>query len=232
MTTQTQVQVETPDLIVVDESHFEDVVAKSATLHLQIKGTSYFNTEVAFKRAKELSTLVDALKSNGITEEDFKLSGIRAEIASGIFTKFSSVNYHIEVKTRDLGKMPEVLTTIANGKNAIIDALEWEYPDDQELKDGWLKKALAKATARGNLIAESLDVKIVGVHACGSRFWNEYQQPRPQTLANSFASSHLKYSMMASESYEAPRMRSVDPGFQLSGSERRGVNVSVAFRVA
>lgn len=131
----TQVSIDTPNLIVVDESHFEEVVATSATLHLQIKGTSYFNTEVAFKRAMELSTLVDSLKTTGIAEDDFKLSGIRAEVAAGIFTKFSSVNYHVEVKVRDLTKMPEVLTAIANGKNAIINFLEWEYPDDQETKD-------------------------------------------------------------------------------------------------
>jgi len=229
----TQVSIDTPNLIVVDESHFEEVVATSATLHLQIKGTSYFNTEVAFKRAMELSTLVDSLKTTGIAEDDFKLSGIRAEVAAGIFTKFSSVNYHVEVKVRDLTKMPEVLTAIANGKNAIINFLEWEYPDDQETKDSWLKKALRKATARGNLIAESLGIKVAGVHECSSRFWNEQQQPRYDTLANSI--SPRRRSLHTSDDYEVPQRRlrpSIDPGFELSSSERRGVSVSVAFRVS
>lgn len=229
MTTQTQVRVDTPDLVVVDESHFEDVVATSATLHLQIKGTSYFNTDVAFKRAKELSNLVDSLKAIGVAEEDFKLSRIRAEVAAGIFTKFSSVNYHVEVKVRDFSKMPEVLTAIASGKNAIIDFLEWEYPDDQATKDEWLRKALNKATARGNLIAESLGVKVVGVHECNSKFWNENEH---QYHPGHFA-TRLKFAMVKASEYESvSRMRSMEPGFQLSGSERRGVLVSVAFRVS
>lgn len=227
----TQVLVDAPNLIVVDESHFEDVVATSATLHLQIKGTSYFNTDVAFKRAKELSTLVESLKSTGITEDDFKLSRIRAEVAAGIFTKFSSVNYHVEVKVRDLSKMPEVLTAIANGKNAIIDYLEWEYPDDQETKDAWLRKALNKAMARGNLIAESLGVKVAGVHECTSRFSDEHPQPRYDGLARSLA-AQVKYSRVQYESDEYASRRAIEPGFQLSGTARRGVSVSVAFRVS
>lgn len=207
-----QLQVQAPDLIIVDESHFEDVDAIAAKLHLHIKGTSFFNTNVAFKRAKELSALVDSLKSTGITEEDFKLLDIQAEVSAGIFSKFSSVNYSVEIKCRDLEKLPDALTAIAGGKNASLDYIEWEYPNEQPSKDDWLKEALSKATKRANIIAESLGIKVVGVHECTSRYWNEEQQSQSPLSQRLKAMSASYDNSLSGTMRRAPL--AVDTGFR------------------
>jgi uncharacterized protein YggE len=221
-----ELQIHTPDRIIVEESHYEYVNAISSKLTTTIKGTSFFNASVAFKKAKELTILVESLKAVGLDEKDFKLLKINAEVASGVFTRFSSVNYRIQIHCRDLEKLPEVLSAVASAKNVILEGIEWQYDEDQEAKNNWLQQALEKATARAKIMAASLGVTIAGVHECLSVYWNEQRQA-PQEFYPQGTRLKAMSMCRVDENYT---MQS--PGFQLTGSERRGVQVYVAFKLS
>lgn len=220
-----ELQVFHPDVIVVTESYYEDVAAIGAKFDLMIKGTSLFSGNAAFKKARELATIVEALKPLGVTDEDFTLKQVRVEVNQGVLTKFSSVNYSVRVHCRKVESVGDVLGALANAKSVIVEAVRWQYPENQEDKDRWLRTAVDRAKQRAAVMAESLGVKVSGVYTCVSRYWNEVDLEPQSHYGGLMPASRMKMSMVA-KTYE------FDAGIQLMGSERRGVEVTVQFRVS
>lgn len=79
--------------ITVEEIVIFELKASSVVLNVSVKGTSYFADDVAIKKAKEVSALVDAFKELGIPEEEIRLTNVIADSQSGIISKTSSAKY-------------------------------------------------------------------------------------------------------------------------------------------
>lgn len=218
----TAFQLSHPDIITVEESFYEEVVATGARVQLTVKGTSLVSGNAAFKKAREVALIVDALKSAGVEESDLKLTSVRGEVNAGVLTKFSSVNYSLEVHCKNLDKLGDVLGAIANAKSAILDGLKWDYPDNQDDKDRWLRTALTRAKGRAEVMADSLGVRLGGVYESVSAFWNEWNHE-----GNQGALSNMPRMKMMSRARE----ENVGLGFALTGSEKRGVSVRVDFKI-
>lgn len=225
----TALELSHPDIITVEESFYEEVIATSAKVLLTVKGTSLISGNAAFKKAREVALIVDALKSAGVEESDLKLTSVRVEVNAGVLTKFSSVNYSLEVHCKNLDKLGDVLGAIASAKSAIVDGLEWDYPDSQEDKDRWIRTALARAKSRAEVIADSLGVKIVGVYDTVSQFWNEWSMSEHQTPYGS--APRIKWMSQSRDEMLASSSRMIGLGFALTGSEKRGVAVRVDFKI-
>ncbi|MBY0546369.1 MAG: SIMPL domain-containing protein [Candidatus Obscuribacterales bacterium] len=218
----TAFQLSHPDIITVEESFYEEVIATGARVQLTVKGTSFISGNAAFKKAREVATIVDALKSTGIEESDLKLTSVRGEVNAGVLTKFSSVNYSVEVHCKNLDKLGDVLAAIANAKSATLEGLKWDYPENQDDKDRWLRTALARAISRAEVMADSLGVRLGGVYESVSAFWNEWNHE-----ANQGSRSNMPGMKMLSRARE----ETVGLGFALTGSEKRGVSVRVDFKI-
>jgi len=214
------------DRIRVTETVFYELKATSAVLHISVKGTSYFADDVAMKKAKEVSTLVDAFKELGIPEHEIRLKNVLAESQSGIISKTSSAKYYLSIKCDDLEKLSEALSVVTTGKNSELHKLDWQFLEDRQKKLEHLGKAVSAAKETAECIAHSLGVTIEGVHDCSFDEFIEYDfdvGPSPATL-------HSRANMAAK--YEALSMaRTVAPSLPTSQWQKQTIRAHVVFLV-
>ena len=124
-----------------------------------VKGSSIVSGNEAMKKAREVSQLVEALTSFGLTPDSILLQGVRIETASGTLLKSSSAVYHLKVKTEKLDQLAGLLDIIAEQKNTTLERVEWKYPEDEAHEQG-LESAIAKGKARAEKVAGAMGVKL------------------------------------------------------------------------
>src|SRR6266508_6222769 len=136
-----------PDTIKVSASHREEIFASHANLYVTVKGSSVFSGNEAMKKAKDVSQLVEALTSFGLSPDAIHLQGVRIETSSGTLLKSSSAMYHLRVKSEKLEQLPGLLDVIAEQRNAALERIEWKYPEEAA-RDRGLEAAIAKGKAK------------------------------------------------------------------------------------
>lgn len=206
---ESQVQLETPerDKIVVEEVIIYELKASSVVLHVSVKGSSYIADDMALKKAKEVSTLVESLIALGIPEQEIRLKNVVAETQSGIISKSSSAKYHLSIKLRDFEKLSETLSAVTSAKSCELSSIEWKFREDRQKKLENLAKVFASAKETAECIAAALGVTIKGVHHCsyeafaeqsmefgrGAKFGNMYSMqnttPDYESLASRIGSA-------------------------------------------
>jgi uncharacterized protein YggE len=167
-----------PDTIKISASHKEEIYADRADLFVTVKGLSLVGSNEAMKKAKEVSQLVEALTSLGLSPEAVQLMGVRIESSSGALLKSSSAVYHLKVKCEKLEQFAELLDIIASQKNAALERIEWKYPEDAAREHG-LETTLTKAKAKAEKVAASLGVKLLGVYDFMENTFDEERPPMP-----------------------------------------------------
>jgi uncharacterized protein YggE len=167
-----------PDTIKVSALHREEIFASHANLYVTIKGSSIFSGSEAMKKAREVSQLVDALTRYGLSSEAIQLQGVRIETTTGPVLKSSSAVYHLKVKTEKVDQLAELLDIIAEQRNAVLERIEWKYPEDEARSRG-LEDALTKAKEKAARIAGSLGVKLLGVYDFMESSFDEERPPMP-----------------------------------------------------
>jgi len=170
-----------PDTIKISASQREETSASHADLFVTVKGSSVVSGDQALKKAKEVSQLVEALISFGLSPEAIHLQGIHIETSSGVLLKSSSAIYRLKVKCEKLDQLAEVLDIIASQKNATLERIEWKYPEEAA-RDRGLEAALAKAKSKADKVARSLGVKLLGVYDLIENIYDE-EMPYPQFAA-------------------------------------------------
>jgi len=170
-----------PDTIKISASQREEISASHADLFVTVKGSSVVSGDQALKKAKEVSQLVEALISFGLTPEAVHLQGVHIETASGVLLKSSSATYRLKVKCEKLDQLAEVLDIIASQKNATLERIDWKYPEEAARERG-LEAALAKAKSKADKVARSLGVKLLGVYDLIENIYDE-EMPYPQFAA-------------------------------------------------
>jgi uncharacterized protein YggE len=152
-----------PDTIKVSAFHKEDIFASHANLYVTVKGSSIVSGNEALKKAKEVSQFVEALRRFGLSSESIELQGVRIETASGALLKSSSASYSLKVKAEKLEQLADLLDIVAEQKNAMLERIEWKYPEEAARERG-LESAIAKGKAKAERVASSLGVKLLGVY--------------------------------------------------------------------
>ena len=164
-----------PDTIKISTSHKEEISADRANLFVTVRGSSLVSGDAAMKKAKEVSQLVEALVSFGLSPEAIQLQGVHFETSSGTLLKSSSAMYRLKIKCEKLDQLAELLDIIASQKNAALERVEWKYPEEAAKERG-MEAALGKAKAKADKVAESLGVKLLGVY---DLIENLYDEERP-----------------------------------------------------
>src|SRR5215510_8903730 len=152
-----------PDTIKVSATQREEISANRADLFVTVRGSSLVSGDQALKKAKEVSQLVEALTSFGLSPEAIKLQGVHIETSTGAILKSSSATYRLKVQCEKLDQLAELLDIISSQKNAALERIAWKYNED-EARERSLLTALEKAKSKAEKVAKSLGVKILGVY--------------------------------------------------------------------
>jgi len=170
-----------PDTIKISASQREEIFANHADLFATVKGSSVVSGDQALKKAKEVSQLVEALTSFGLSSEAVHLQGVHIETASGMLLKSSSATYRLKIQCEKLDQLADILDIIASQKNAALERIQWKYPDETTRERG-LETVLEKAKLKADKVAKSLGVKLLGVYDLIENNFDE-EMPFPQFAA-------------------------------------------------
>src|SRR5687767_12411793 len=167
-----------PDTIKVSALHREEIFASHANLFVTVRGSSVVSGNEAMKKAKEVSQLVEALTKFGLSSDAIQLLGIHIEMSSGTLLKSSSATYRLRIRVDKLEQLAELLDIIASQKNAILERIEWKYPEELAQERG-LETAMAKAKVKAEKVAQALGVKLLGVYDFTESNFDEERPPMP-----------------------------------------------------
>ena len=170
-----------PDTIKVSANHKEEISANRADLFVTVKGSSLVSGDAAMKKAKEVSQLVEAVTSLGVSPEAIHLQGVHIETSSGALLKSSSATYRLKIQCEKLDSLAEILDVISEQKNATLERIAWKYNEDEARERGLLA-ALEKAKSKADKVAKAMGVKILGVYDLIENTFDE-EMPYPQFAA-------------------------------------------------
>ena len=207
-----------PDTIKVSASHKEEISATYANLHVTVKGSSVFSGDQAMKKAKEVSALVEALTSFGLSPEAIHLQGVHIETSSGALLKSSSATYRLRIRCEKLDQLAELLDIVGTQKNAALERIEWKYNEDEARERG-LMVTMEKAKSKAEKVAASLGLKLLGVY---DFIENAYDEEAPIQF-------QAQAVMMKSRS-PAPAEPSL--GMEIQHSKTINVSVEIWYRVS
>jgi uncharacterized protein YggE len=207
-----------PDTIKVTAFHQQEILSSHADLFVTVRGSSVVSGSQAMKKAREVSQLVDELGRAGIPADKIHLQGVHIETASGGLLKSSSAVYRLRARCDDLEKIPALLDILSSQKNAILEHIEWKYPEE-EGRERALEAALAKAKVKAEKVAAALGVRLIAVYDFLENNFDE--EPRMAHRAQAFM---LKAEMAA------PEEPSLDMDIQ--HGKMIHVNVEVWYRVS
>jgi len=152
-----------PDTIKISALHREEIFASHANLFVTVRGSSVVSGNEAMKKAREVSQLVEALTGFGLSPEALQLLGIHIETSSGTLLKSSSATYRLRIRVDKLDQLADLLDIVASQKNAVLERIEWKYPEESARESG-LESAITKGKAKAEKVAAALGVKLLGVY--------------------------------------------------------------------
>ena len=153
-----------PDTITIEASAERSLLADFATAAIVIEGSSAFSGSAAFKKAQEVTALVDALTSDGLDTESISIRDVRLEASSLAGIKSSSCRYTLQVQDIPTEILPSVLATIASRKQADLRALQWVFSKLDSEIDSLRKEVIERSLSRAKRTASTLGISILGVY--------------------------------------------------------------------
>jgi len=208
-----------PDTIKISALHREEIFASHANLYVTVKGSSVISGNEAMKKAREVSQLVDALTSYGLSLDALQLLGVHIETSSGTLIKSSSAMYRLRVRLEKLDQLAEVLDIIGSQKNATLERIEWKYPEEEARERG-LEVAIAKGKVKAERVAAAMSVKLLGVYDFMENTFDEERPPMPYQAME----MGMKLRAVASDE---PSL-----GMDIQHSKTIQVNVEIWYRVS
>ena len=209
-----------PDTIKVSATHREEIFASHANLYVTVKGSSIVSGNEALKKAREVSQLVEALTRFGLSPDAIQLQGVRLETASGTLLKSSSAIYRLKVKLEKLDPLAEVLDVIAEQKNAILERIDWRYPEEAARERG-LDSAMTKGKAKAEKVAAAMGVKLLGVYDFMENTYDEERPPMP------FQAMEMSMKSRAAVMADQPSL-----DMDIQHSKTIHVNIDIWYRVS
>lgn len=163
-----------PNLLNVSSSYRQLIDANRAEITVRIKGSSVISNNTALEKAKEVRQLVEALTSYGLDKTAIQLQSVVAEVNNGVLLRSSSATYTLLIRCADLEQLPDLLGIITSQKQANLEHVTWGFPDDPTILNGWLQAALELAKAKAKAMAQTLGVRIIGVHRVDDQYGSEH----------------------------------------------------------
>ena len=148
------------DSIEMSGSYEEDQTAQGADLFVRVQGQSLVTGRAALQKAKEVAQIVEGLKAVGLLEAQIELVAVQAEVRSGLLSKSSQASYELKVRCTNLDELPTLLGVITGAKNAQLERLEWQYPQDAASEGRLLGEAAKNAQVKARAVAEALGVRL------------------------------------------------------------------------
>ncbi|MGM0556185.1 MAG: SIMPL domain-containing protein [Myxococcota bacterium] len=152
------------DTITVRTSRRSTIDANSADLYVTVQGSSFMLGRAVLDQSRQVRELVEALADMNVPASDIFVEGVRANVKSGFISKSTTANYKLRVHCAELDALPAVMDIITDRKDAELTHVEWRYPDSDEVHDFLLRDALPHAKRRAEIVAEELDLELLGVH--------------------------------------------------------------------
>jgi uncharacterized protein YggE len=210
----------TTDTITVRVINETELDADSADLTVIVEGSSVFSGSEAFKKAKELRNLIEALKEVGIEEDRVKLRSVEINSQSFAIIKTSSAKYVASIKTVTVELLPAVLSAVASHKGTKLSQLKWNYGRLKEIRSELRREALAEALRQARLDAEVLGTEVLGIHELTEE--TRGKDYNPEYIAGNLADAD----------FLGVRHRSgQDIGFHLGNSTTVNLDLRARFRV-
>lgn len=210
------------DTLTIQASAHEDVQADKVDLLVTIRGASLVTGSAALQKAREVRQLVDELGRMGVPERAIRLISVTAETSSSVIGKSSSASYELSVRCDKLDSLADVLGIITAQKNTQLKSMAWDYPDLGPIHDELLRRSLARASARAELMAGALNSHIDRVHAVKEVLTNAQDSPYMRALAP----------MASAMEVSRVRMGSEDLGLAVTHTKRISVQVEVVYRIS
>ena len=208
-----------PDTIAVRIVSEVDLDADTADLTMVVEGATVFSGAEALRKAKELRTLVDALKAAGIDENRVKLRSVQINSQSFALIKASSAKYVVSIKSVTVELLPTILSLVASQKGAKLSRLTWNYGELKATRRRLRHEALTEALQQARRDAEALEVEVLGIH-----------QLTEETRGRDYEPEHIagdSAGFLAARGQSAPEAL----GFHLGNSTTVRLDLRAEFRV-
>ncbi len=153
-----------PDRISIEEEVEIEVSPLWAVLIIEIEGTSSFTGNEAFKKSREIASLIADLDNINYPTENIALENIMFQTSSGTFTKSSAAKFTIKLNKIALTIVPQVLGIIASQKNIRIQELAYDFGNLREQKNQLYIQACKAAKEQGQEICKTLSIPLLGVY--------------------------------------------------------------------
>jgi hypothetical protein len=152
----------TQPLIHVCEQVWGTTRPRATTIHVTLTGSKLFSDRCALTKSEELRRLVEALRERGLPDDAVALEGATLDVSTGLFTRSSSVTYRASIRVADLERLPLVLETISECKQATLTHMVWDYAGGaaEEL----IAECAIRAVAKAKRLAAALGVPLGPLH--------------------------------------------------------------------
>ena len=223
-------ETEDTGILKIEVTDSEEIFAQKVDIYIVIRGTSLVIGNAALSRAREVAQLISDLRKEGLTDSDFKLLGVQADVNTGILGRNSSAKYSLKIHCDKVEILPDVLGAITSQKNISLNHLQWDYGDLREVRDRLLNQCILSSNQKAARIAAGLGVKIVGV----CHFSETFATPgiRPD-VPGGLSESMGDYGAQGDAAYSKARMASrPDLGMQISHGLQVYVTAKIEYRIS
>ncbi|MDQ3339113.1 MAG: SIMPL domain-containing protein [Myxococcota bacterium] len=195
---------------------------RAATVHITLTGSKLFSDRSALTKSEELRRLVETLHERGLPNDAIGLEGATLDVSTGLFSRSSSVTYRVSVRVTDLEKLPTVLETVAEAKQATLTHIQWDYAGGAS--DELLAQCATRAVAKAKHLAATLGVTLGALYEVHEEELGEHAQPYVSSYGYPVAARSRGGGAMAGMSNELA-------GLELAPAKQVGVRVRLAYRV-
>ena len=210
------------DTLTIQASAHEDVQADKVDLLVTIRGASLVTGSAALQKAREVRQLVDELSRVGVPERAIRLLSVTAETSTSVIGKSSSASYELCVRCDKLDSLADVLGVVTGQKNTQLKSMAWDYPDLGPIHDALLRRCLARASAKAELMADALNSRIDRVHSAQEVPTHAPDSPYARTPVP----------MASAMDVSRARMSSDDLGLAVTHTKRISAQVEVVYRIS
>lgn len=152
-------------LLEAQDSATGDISPSSAFVHITLPADKFFSGRAALTKAEELRRLAEALQGRGVPAKAIALVGASVDVASGVFTKSSSVTYRVRVLLEDLELLGAVLDAVSEAKKATLSHVEWTYDDSSPEQRELLRLAGERAVEKARVLAAAVGSRLGAIHS-------------------------------------------------------------------
>jgi hypothetical protein len=209
-----------PDTLTIDTFESDELAADQADLWVTIEGRSLFTGQQAFKKAREVSDLIEAL-AGLVPEDEVFLQDVRANVATGLTGKNSTAIYKLRIGCKKLEDLADIIGVIASRKNADLTGITWRYGAIAGFRDALLEKCLLESKRKAEKVASLLGVRLLGVRDLIEQFTD------PENAVQQFGQAGPGDSLIMRASAAGREM----PGLSAAHSKRLSLKLTVKYRV-